>query len=141
MDNNTFLKFILLFGMIFLHLIDDFHLQGMFKELKQKIWWENNYPNKKYKNDYIIALFEHAFSWTFCIMIIPAIYNYFTYSELNHDGFMYNLYFIIAFAINWSIHSIIDNLKANKLKINLIQDQLYHLCQIIITWMIFILLR
>lgn len=133
MSKSIFLKIILLLGMIFLHIIDDFHLQGMFKELKQKIWWENNAPDDKYKNDYIMALFEHAFSWTFSISIIPAIYIY-LYRETTCM-----LMFIIAFILNWIIHAIIDDYKANELRLNLIQDQLCHLCQIIGTWIIFIL--
>ncbi len=134
MTNNQLFKLLLLFGMIFLHIIDDFHLQGMFKELKQKIWWTKNASDKKYENDYIIALFEHSFSWTCSIMIIPAIYmlKYSTYDLLN-------LIFICVFMLNITIHAIIDDYKANKLKLNLIQDQLVHFIQIIATWITFIL--
>ena len=134
MNQILFLKSLLLIGMIFLHIIDDFHLQGMFKDLKQKIWWTKNVPDKKYKNDYIIALFEHSFSWTFSIMIIPAIYmlKYSTYDLLN-------LLFICFFMLNITIHAIIDDYKANKLKLNLIQDQLIHFIQIIVTWITFII--
>ena len=107
----------------------------MFKELKQKIWWIEHAPDKKYKNDYILALFEHAFSWTVSIMVIPAIYTYF------HSNNFFNLLFIIFFIFNWTIHTIIDDYKANKFKLNLIQDQLFHFIQIIITWIIFIAIR
>jgi hypothetical protein len=38
-----------------------------------------------------------------------------------------------------TIHAFVDDLKANRFKINLIADQLIHLAQIIGTWLIFIL--
>lgn len=47
------MKYITLFFIMFwLHLIDDFHLQGLLGNLKQKSWWEKNYPNKLYKDDW-----------------------------------------------------------------------------------------
>ena len=64
-SNMEFLTVILLLSMIFCHIVDDYYLQGFLASAKQKSWWEKNLPNKLYKNDYIIALFEHAFSWTF----------------------------------------------------------------------------
>lgn len=58
---------ILLFSMLFFHLFDDYKLQGILANMKQRSWWEKNAPDDLYKNDYIIALIEHAFSWTFMI--------------------------------------------------------------------------
>ena len=50
------MKYIILFFVMFwLHLIDDFHLQGLLGNLKQKSWWEKNYPNKLYKDDWEFA--------------------------------------------------------------------------------------
>ena len=63
------MKIIILLIMLFLHIVDDYYLQGILTKLKQKSWWEENAPNKLYKHDYIIALIEHAFSWTFMIML------------------------------------------------------------------------
>ncbi len=45
-----------------------------------------------------------------------------------------------SFPINIVIHMIADDLKANKHKINLIQDQLSHICQICCTLVLFILI-
>lgn len=45
--------------------------------------------------------------------------------------------FIIAFIINMSIHAIIDDLKANRKKINLIVDQAIHIVQIVATFCFF----
>lgn len=129
------MKFYLLLIMIFLHIVDDYYLQGILASMKQKSWWEQNAPDKLYNKDYIIALLEHAFSWTFMIMIVPAIYLY---------NYRYNIspdYFPHVFIWNWCIHAFVDNLKANLKSINLIQDQTIHLAQIIITWLIFIFIN
>ena len=31
----------------FLHIVADFNLQGMLKDLKQKSWWEKNYERER----------------------------------------------------------------------------------------------
>ena len=123
---------ILLFCMLFCHIVDDYYLQGWLASAKQKSWWEKNNPNPLYKNDYIIALFEHAFSWTFMIHLPLIIIMIITgkYIALH--------LFSILFVVNWLIHIITDDMKANKFKINLIQDQLVHICQIFVTWVIYI---
>ena len=82
-----------------------------------------------------MALCEHAFSWTFMIMLIPTIYTYFNPNEL-----IYKMY-VFVFCFNWVIHCIIDDCKANKKNINLIHDQLIHILQIVITWIVFIAIR
>ena len=121
------LKLTLLFGMLFLHIVDDYYLQGCLASAKQRRWWEKNCPNEMYKNDYIMALCEHAFSWTFMIMLIPMLWGYFHDWE-NYSGW------IILFAYNWTMHSVVDNYKANLKTINLVQDQLFHMFQVLITW-------
>ena len=120
-------KLFLLLGMLFLHLVDDYYLQGWLASAKQKSWWEKNAPDKLYSHDYIMALCEHAFSWTFMIMLIPAIFNYVCNHNIPVDYFLF-------FVLNWIIHCIIDDLKANKKDINLVQDQLFHVIQIALTW-------
>ena len=117
---------IILITMIFYHIVDDYYSQGILASMKQREWWEDNAPDKLYRYDYIVALIMHSFSWSFMIMMIPTIY-----SILKHnDGW----YLIVLFVINVMIHAIVDDLKANKKKINLIQDQTIHLLQIICTW-------
>lgn len=124
MNNNIFI----LLSMIFLHIIDDYKLQGILANMKQKKWWrEQKEYNSLYKNDYIIALVEHSFSWSFMIMLPIAVILHFNVG-----------WWLIVYIINMVIHAFVDNLKANKLKINLVIDQLIHIVQIIITWMIFI---
>lgn len=120
------MKFIMvLFAMLFLHVVDDFYLQGILANLKQKKWWRDNYNYRLYQNDYIAALVIHSFSWSFMIHLPVVVANY----EHLQTGV-----FLAVFAINMFVHGIVDDLKANKLKINLITDQFIHFCQIIITW-------
>ena len=123
---------ILLLCMLFCHIVDDYYLQGWLASAKQKSWWEKNNPNPLYKNDYIMALLEHAFSWTFMIHLPLIIIMIITGKYI-----AFHL-FLILFVINWLIHVITDDMKANKLKINLIQDQLVHICQIFMTWVVYI---
>ena len=117
----------ILLTMLFCHIIDDFYLQGILASMKQKMWWRKQEQYKeKYRCDYIVALIIHSFSWVFMIMLPIAIYLKFNL------GWLY-----LAYPINLTIHAIVDDLKANKLKINLIIDQSIHILQIIIIWIIF----
>lgn len=114
--------------MLFSHVVDDYYLQGILASMKNKSWWKENAPNDLYKKDYLMALFMHSFSWSFSIMLAPAVYL------LCNDNF-HILYFII-YAVNTLVHFIIDNAKANLHTICLIEDQIIHIVQIIITWAI-----
>lgn len=116
----------IIFWMIFMHIVDDYYLQGWLASAKQKEWWEKNTPQKLYKNDYMWALIMHAFSWTFMIML-PIAVDYHLYID--------NI-FMLVFTVNWIIHAIVDDLKANVKVINLWIDQIIHLAQIVITALI-----
>lgn len=116
-------KIFTLLLMIFCHIVDDYYLQGWLASAKQKKYWQENAPEKLYKYDYIWALIMHSFSWAFMIML-PIAYSL---------SFNINIAFLIAFVINVTIHAITDDLKANKRKINLWEDQIIHLIQIGIT--------
>lgn len=131
------MKVLLLFIMIFLHIVDDYYLQGWLASAKQKSWWEENAPDKLYKHDYIMALFMHSFSWAFMIMLTPSIYLLTHSNNINQSVIKIAIFLII----NLIIHMDVDNLKANKKLINLITDQSIHLLQIIITWMMLIILN
>lgn len=124
---------IVLLAMIFCHIVDDYYLQGWLASAKQKSWWEKNAPEKLYRNDYIMALFMHSFSWSFMIMI-PLI------AYLLISGIGLQEWLVIPYFLNMSIHGIVDDLKANKRKINLIQDQCIRLVQIFVTWLAFMIL-
>lgn len=120
----------ILAAMIFLHIIDDYVLQApCLSDLKQKSFWEKNAPQAMYKNDYIVALIMHAFSWSFMIMLpIAAV-----------KGFNVDINFFLMLIINTAFHAGVDDLKANKYRINLWTDQLAHIAQIIVTLTLYIL--
>lgn len=114
--------------MLFFHIIDDYFLQGCLAQLKQQLWWQKNEPELLYRNDYKMALFMHSFSWSFSIMI-PLLF--FLEKDITWA-------ILLAYPINTAIHYFIDDLKANKRKINLIVDQLVHVAQIVLTWAIYV---
>ena len=120
--------FIVLIFMLFAHIVDDYYLQGILANMKQKSWWEANAPDKKYKHDYIVALICHSFSWAVMILLPVLI----------ADKFIISQWMVIPFLANVAIHAFVDDLKANKRAINLIVDQYIHLCQIVVTWFVWI---
>ena len=75
-----------------------------------------------------MALCCHAFSWSFMIMLPIAIATSWSMGWL-----------FLAYPINMGIHAFIDDMKANKLKINLIIDQSLHFIQIVLTWLLWFL--
>lgn len=124
---------IVLLTMLFCHIIADYNLQGCLASMKQKSWWEKNYPNEKYKNDYIVALICHSFSWSF-VVHIPILLTMFQTQSFDYK---YTFTFFTTIVINTWIHEIIDTLKANSKILNLWEDQLLHLFQIVGTWFLY----
>lgn len=118
-----FIKIVLF--MILFHIIDDFVLQPIsLSNLKQKKWWEKQEGySDKYKDDYKVALAIHSISWSIMIHI-PLVIMFPSIGQLA---------LLISFIVNAVIHYFIDDLKANKLKINLFEDQMVHFCQICTT--------
>lgn len=131
---NIYMRILLLFAMIFVHIFDDFH-QGILAEMKQKKYWIENAPKGRpniYKNDYIVCLFVHSFKWAFSIMFIPTMYFLvMTDFELELAPFVCIL---VIFIFNLVVHFVVDDAKANKYKINLVVDQFIHFLQILLTW-------
>ena len=115
-----------LLSMVFSHIVDDYYLQGKLALFKQKSWWEEKAPDEMYKHDYIVALMMHSFSWAFMIMLPVAV----------NQEFQIGAVFVTMFIINTAVHAIVDHLKANKRKINLVTDQSIHISQIIVTFLI-----
>lgn len=109
--------------MIYCHIVDDYYLQGWLASAKQKKWWGEKAPQKIYRYDYVWALLMHSFSWAFTIMLPVAF----------QMRFEIDVAFLIVFAFNLIIHAIVDDLKANKGKINLWLDQITHILQIAFT--------
>ena len=110
--------------MILLHIIDDFVLQPIcLSKLKQKSFWEPYVKdNEKYKFDYKVALVIHALSWAIMIHL-PLMFI------VSNE-----ILVLISVIINTAIHAWIDDEKANKLNINLFEDQMMHIGQIVGTW-------
>lgn len=127
----SFIQYLfILFAMLFCHLLDDYKLQGILANMKQRDWWRENAPQSLYENDYKIALIEHAFSWSFSISVPLVIVAFVQRNDI-----------LLAFCIgsyffNTVMHAFIDDLKANQHAINLIQDQLAHFVQIGVMWFI-----
>lgn len=113
--------------MIFFHVVADYNLQGWLASAKQKSYWEANAPDELYKYDYVCALIMHSISWTFMIML-PIAYV---------QGFAINPTFVILFIFNTGLHAVIDDLKANRKAINLWSDQMFHMVQITLTFVLF----
>ena len=125
------MKIALLIFMLLAHITDDYYLQGWLASAKTKNWWKKNAPDKFYSKDYIMALFCHSLSWSIMVFLPILIYSLYNQIDLN--------WFYLVLPINLIVHAIIDDLKANKFKINLIIDQSIHFIQIFITWLIFVL--
>ena len=122
-------EFILIL-MLFLHIVDDYYLQavGVLAKMKQQSWWEKEAPQKMYRYDYLVALLMHSFSWAFMVMLPIS-----AYLDWNPPALFY-----ILFTVNVLVHGIVDHIKANLLKINLIVDQTIHMVQIVVTYLILI---
>jgi len=143
-------KMFVLLLMVFCHVFDDFCLQGVLSQMKCKDWWKSDEDSKDAKAkkkpadkkadtadkeelckyDYIAALVAHSISWAFMIMLPIAVFFSFNPPAV----------FYIVFAVNVIIHAIVDNMKANQEKINLITDQLIHMVQIGVTALVFLVL-
>lgn len=122
------------------HFLADFNLQlgAHLGDFKQRSWWIkmlgirfDKYPEnstdqndkrlwKMYGKDYISALLIHAFIWS-VITFLPYIVsgNYTPWKML------------MTVILNTGLHAWIDNLKCNKLQINLNQDQMIHFLQVV----------
>ena len=123
--------------MILLHIIDDFVLQSAsLVKLKQESFWKNDPVGKDplYKNDYKVALAVHGLSWSIMIHL-PLIFLQFWHDYPYMEWFLFGS--VILHAV---LHALIDNLKANFHKINLVQDQWYHfvqICSLLFLWLAF----
>lgn len=110
---------VILVLMLLGHLVADYTLQGWLADGKQKSWWTKTCGGAdKYKHDYIAALVCHSLYWS--IFVCAPFY------ASNH--------FLLAIILNTAVHAVVDDLKANQKRINLVQDQLIHIVQILLTF-------
>lgn len=122
MGKGKSMKIFVILSMIFFHIVGDYVVQGCLADLKQRSWWENNYPDKKYRYDYIAALLMHSLCWTFLVMLPIAVFYLFNVTW----------WFVLCFVIHTIIHVSVDNMKANEGIINLCVDQGLHMLQIVL---------
>ena len=110
---------------LLLHCIDDFVLQSAFLvNGKQKFWWRNQTSEDLYKNDYIVCLIIHGLEWSLFTFLPILILEESTW------------FLCGIILINTIIHAYVDDIKANKKKINLVTDQVIHISQIMLTYFI-----
>lgn len=111
-------------SMLFMHYIGDFVLQGNFvANAKCKKWWHDNASDYMYRHDYIAVLINHAFCWTFCVMLPVFAAN----------DFQLSWTILGLFILNAVFHAVVDDMKANRKLFSLVGDQLLHVFQIIAT--------
>lgn len=125
-------KALTLLCMIFMHIVDDYYLQGCLAKFKCKSWWKENAPDDMYRKDYLIALVMHGFSWSFMVHVPVLIFLY-----IYHNNSTFN-HALISIIVNTFLHAFVDNLKANYMVLNLIVDQMLHMQQIMFIWLNFV---
>jgi len=138
MENPTDTFCLLLMACLYMHVLDDFVLQkATLCDLKQKSWWSRligpEFEKSRYSHDYVMALFIHAGQCSLGMLLPIILYQ--LYKGMPVD----TPFFCGAFIFNMFIHAFVDNLKANELAINLIEDQMAHITQIVITLIVFIM--
>ena len=116
---------LILFSLL-LHCLDDFVFQAAFLNRgKQKNWWREQIGySDLYKNDYLVCLIVHGLEWsliTFLPILILEESTWFLWGMI---------------AANTVIHAYVDDLKANKERINLVTDQVIHISQILLTYFV-----
>ena len=113
--------------MILIHILEDFHLQGIMANMKQKVWWINQPGySRKYRWDFVPPLILHGFEWA-VLVSLPLF--------LLESAPEWYIAVVICMGL---IHSGIDHMKCNRLEINLVQDQILHLAQILLLWGIWV---
>lgn len=127
--------------LIALHLLADFNLQvqGGMDKFKCRDWWieQTSKPVwgssaeqfRKYRFDYHAGMFCHALMWSI-VTFAPLLWM--------APGWWSVLLILVP---NIAVHHVVDHLKANRYRLNLVQDQLIHLAQIVVTfaaWNIFV---
>ena len=101
---------------------------------KQLLWWKREVGVdtehwKRYCNDYKCALLEHGLYWSL-VTFLPLFFMDLSDTTL-----------ALFVAVNALFHAWVDDLKANRFKINLIEDQILHFSQIAATVIVVCILK
>ena len=133
----TYKAFIFI-AMVLLHILEDFHLQGILANMKQKSWWQSEcvklgitYDSSKYRHDHVISLIVHALENSIFITLPLIIDGLIATLTTNPNNSLFIGWAFIIFA-NTVVHTIIDDFKCNSKGINLIVDQILHFIFIIL---------
>lgn len=133
----TYKAFIFI-AMVLLHILEDFHLQGILANMKQKSWWQSEcvklgitYESSKYRRDYVVSLIIHALENSIFITLPLIIDGLITTFTTNPNNCLFIGWAFIIFA-NTAVHAIIDDFKCNSKGVNLIVDQILHFIFIIL---------
>ena len=131
-------KVFIFIAMILLHILEDFHLQGILANMKQKSWWLSEcvklgitYESSKYRRDHVVSLIVHALENSIFITLPLIIDGLITTFTTNPNNCLFIGWAFIIFA-NTVAHAIIDDFKCNSKGINLIVDQILHFIFIIL---------
>lgn len=122
---TAFYMICLLATTILMHLLADYPLQGILASMKQKKWWGQNAPGPMYKRDWVAGLICHSAMWG----IMCAIPSVAVCCWLGDWAMGVATLGLMAAAI--ALHCAIDDLKANRRAINLLQDQSLHILQLL----------
>lgn len=117
---------------ILLHLVADYSLQGCLAQLKTAKFWRSvcrdcewcsaDAAFRRYGHDYRAGLVCHALYWTL-VTFAPIIFHP-----------LCSAWTALAIvSLNALFHCWVDDLKANRGRLNLVQDQLLHAVQIAAT--------
>ena len=120
--------------MLFLHVFADYHLQGVLATLKQKSSWPQKPQDNIFRFDYKPALIEHAFEWSFVVMLPCLISIWHACTDLSWPNIRIGAIYLSLLLLNVILHEACDDLKANDKSINLTADQIFHVVQIFVTW-------
>lgn len=125
------MKTLLLFSMLWFHILDEFYMPTILNKLKCKRWWKEN-TDEHYHNDWAMSLMLYGMMWSMTIHIPVVTYLYFTNNLKSMYGFI-----VGTICINQFIHCIIDDLKCNRGALNLTQSQILHIIQIVCTYIFY----
>lgn len=120
--------------MFLLHFFADFNLQihGRLDKFKQAKWWSEQIPKgmsererlalwRKFRYDYVCGLLCHGFYWAL-IVCLPHLVTC-------SCSYAFNV------ILHGLLHAFIDDLKCNRGKLNLWEDQLMHAAQLVFIWL------
>lgn len=131
-------KIFIFIAMIFMHLLEDFHLQGCLANLKQKDWWDKNIANLKdtiYARDYAVALIAHSIENSIFVVMPIIIDNLICMCKNGIDTNAWKLWTIFIL-LNTVFHTFVDSAKCNKKIINLIVDQVLHFVMLVMVFVV-----